>query len=153
MRTLEGYADWAGCPVDQRSYTGFVFKLSGAVISWKFRKQRTVALSSIEAEYMALTEAVREALYLQGFMSELKLSDSGRILVMNDNRGAQLLAQNHTFHARLKHIDVRHHFVRDILREGRLEIKHIPSDKMSADFLTKGLTKDKHYKSRSSRKK
>lgn len=65
---------------------------------------------------------------------------------MNDNRGAQLLAQNHTFHARSKHIDVRHHFVRDVLREGQLEIKYVSSDRMPADFLTKGLIKNKHYK-------
>ncbi|KMQ90816.1 retrovirus-related pol polyprotein from transposon tnt 1-94 [Lasius niger] len=69
-----------------------------------------------------------------------------RIQVMNDNRGAQLLAQNHTFHVRSKHIDVRHHFVRDVLREGQLEIKCVPSNWMPADFLTKGLIKDKHYR-------
>lgn len=145
---LEGFvdADWAGCPVDRRSYTGFVFNLSGAAVSWESRKQRTIALSSTEAEYMALSEAAREALYLQGFLSELKLSDSKRIKLMNDNRGAQLLAHNHTFHARSKHIDIKHHFIREVLLRGQLEIKHIPSEEMPADFLTKGLTKDKHHK-------
>lgn len=146
--SLEGFvdADWAGCPVDRRSYTGFVFKLNGAAISWESRKQRTVALSSTEAEYMALTEAAKEAIYIRGFMSELGFSDPEKMQLSCDNRGAQFLARNHIFHARSKHIDVRHHFVRDILREGQLEIKFLPSERMPADLLTKGLTKDKHYK-------
>lgn len=64
--TLEGFADadWAVCRIDRRSYTRFVSRLSGAAISWESRKQRTVALSSTEAEYMVLTEAAREALFL-----------------------------------------------------------------------------------------
>lgn len=139
-------ADWAECPMDRKSYTGFVFKLSGAAISWESRKQRTVALSSTEAEYMALSEAAREALYLQGFLSEFELLDSAKTQVMNDNRGAQLLARNHVFHARSKHIDVRHHFIREVLHGGKLEIKYLPSEEMPANFLTKGLIKDKHYK-------
>lgn len=85
-------------------------------------------------------------MYLQGFISELGFSDSERTQLCCDNRGAQLLAWNHTFHAMSKHIDVRHHFVRDILREFHLEIKYLSSEGMPADFLTKGLTKDKHYK-------
>lgn len=65
---------------------------------------------------------------------------------MNDNREAQLLARNHVFHARSKYIDPKHHFIREILLGGKLEIKHLASERMPADFLTKGLTKEKHYK-------
>jgi len=146
--SLEGFvdADWAGCPVDRRSYTGYVFTLGGAAVSWESKKQRTIALSSTEAEYMALTETTKEAIYLRGFLSELKLSVPKRVQIMNDNRGALLLAQNHTFHARTKHVDVRHHFVRHALQEGLIDIEHLPSEEMPADFLTKGLPKEKHYR-------
>jgi len=146
--SLEGFvdADWAGCPIDRRSFTGYVFTLSGAAVSWESKKQRTVALSSTEAEYMALTEATKEAMYLRGFLSELNLSAPGRVRMMNDNRGALLLAQNHTFHARTKHVDARHHFVRQALHEGLVEIDHLPSGEMPADFLTKGLPREKHHR-------
>lgn len=95
---------------------------------------------------MDLTEAAKEAIYLQGFLSELNLSEPTRNQIMNDNRGAQFLATNHMFHARSKHIDLRHHFIREILHDGKLEIKYLPSEKMPADFLTKGLTKDKRFR-------
>jgi len=65
---------------------------------------------------------------------------------MNDNRGALFLARNHTFHARTKHVDVRHHFVRHALHQSLIDIEHLPSEEMPADFLTKGLPKEKHYR-------
>jgi len=65
---------------------------------------------------------------------------------MNDNRGALLLARNHSFHLRTKHVDERHHFVRHALHEGLIDIEYLPSEEMSANFLTKGLPKEKHYR-------
>lgn len=136
-------ADWANCPDDRRSYTGFAFILGNCPISWESKKQRTVALSSTEAEYMALSEAAKEASYLMNFFKELGFSTREKVTIFCDNNGARKLAENPIFHNRSKHIDVRHHYVRDILKKGEMEIKYIPTEEMAADVFTKGLPKPK----------
>ena len=93
-------ADWASCLVDRRSYTGYTFRLSNGTISWDSSKQRTVALSSTEAEYMALAEATKEAIHPRGFLSELGFRTLADVKLFNDNMGAKRLAENPTFHAR-----------------------------------------------------
>lgn len=79
-RPLEGFvdADWANCPSDRKSYTGFAFTLAGCPISWESRKQRTVALSSTEAEYMALSDPAKEATYLRRLLTELGFAELGQ---------------------------------------------------------------------------
>ncbi|XP_045466761.1 secreted RxLR effector protein 161-like [Harmonia axyridis] len=142
---LEGFADadWANDKSDRRSYTGFVFRLSGGAISWQSMKQRTVALSSTEAEYMALSEAVKEAIYLKNLLFEL-VRFKDRIVVFNDNQGAQKLLANPSNHCRTKHIDVRHHFVRDCVDQKQINVQYISTDEMVADILTKGLNNVKN---------
>lgn len=149
---LKGFvdADWGNCPVDRRSYTGYTFTLCGGSICWESRKQRTVALSSTEAEYMGLAEAAKEAIYLRSFLMKLGLDNLANIVIHNDNMGTKKLAENPVFHSRSKHIDLRHHFVRDAIQRGLFEVKHIPSEDMTADMLTKSLPKLKHTKHSSS---
>ncbi|KAL0270911.1 UNVERIFIED_CONTAM: hypothetical protein PYX00_008181 [Menopon gallinae] len=138
---IVGYsdADWGACPIDRRSYTGTIFVLSCGAISWESKKQRTVALSSTEAEYMALTESVKEAIYLRKLVAELGFPELGKIVVFCDNMGALKLSQNAMFHSRTKHIDIRHHFVREAVKNGKVIVKHIGTEEMAADMLTKGL--------------
>lgn len=138
-------ADWAGSIDDRRSFTGYVFKMNGGCISWDSRKQTTVALSSTEAEYMALSEVSKEAVYLRRFLKELGIN-AGTIKVSCDNIGAQKLATNPVFHSRTKHIDIRHHFVREKIKNGEIHLEYVPTEEMTADVLTKGLTKQKHIK-------
>lgn len=146
--TLTGFvdADWGNCPVDRRSYTGFAFTLSGGIISWESRKQRTVALSSTETEYMGITEAVKEAIYLRRFLLESGFKELANTKLFCDNMGAHKLTANPVFHSRTKHIDVRHHFVREAVNNHDIEIKYLPTDEMAADVLTKGLPGPKHRK-------
>jgi len=84
-------ADWGNCIINRRSYTGYVFILSQGAIIWESHKQRIVALSSMEAEYMATADAAKEALYLINFLRELGCSNLANITIYNDNRGAGLL--------------------------------------------------------------
>uniref|UniRef100_A0A6V7IJ77 Retrovirus-related Pol polyprotein from transposon TNT 1-94 n=1 Tax=Bracon brevicornis TaxID=1563983 RepID=A0A6V7IJ77_9HYME len=148
-KPLVGYvdADWANCLDDRRSYTGYVFILAGCPISWESRKQRTVALSSTEAEYMALTEATKEAMYLRRFLMELGFESLTDLQLFCDNNGALKLAKNPVYHSRTKHIDVKHHFVREALEtDDHLRISYIPTTEMTADILTKGLPGSNHRK-------
>lgn len=124
---LIGYvdADWAGSIDDRRSFTGYAFVMNGAIVVWDSRKQRTVALSTTEAEYMALSEAAKEAVYLQRFLQELGQTDVSVMKMCIDNLSAQQLANYPVFHGRTKHIDVRHHFVRKIIGSGQIFLEHI----------------------------
>lgn len=144
---LNGFvdADWASDSLDRKSYTGYCFTMCGSVISWQSRKQKTVSLSSTEAEYVALSEASREAIYLRNLLYEI--SGSFSIIKLHcDNQSALKLAVSHQSHNRSKHIDVRYHFVRDAVRSNLIEIQYTSTQEMPADLLTKGLMSNKHYK-------
>lgn len=143
---INGYADadWAGNEVDRRSYTGYVFMLGHSIVSWESRKQKTVALSSTEAEYMALSDACKEAMFLQSFLSELGVTC--KVNICNDNQSALKLCTNSMYHSRTKHIDVKHHFIRDAVEKNIVNIRYLCTDEMVADILTKPLSKEKHLK-------
>jgi hypothetical protein len=145
---LEGFvdADWGNCPNDRKSFTGYVFMLGGGPVSWDARKQKTVALSSTEAEYMGLAEATKEASYLRSFLIELGLDNLSSVVVYEDNLGALKLAANPTFHNRSKHIDIKYHFIRDAVKEKILSLSHVSSAEMVVDDLTKGLPGSRHQR-------
>jgi len=105
-----------------------------------------VALSSTEAEYMALSEASKEAVYLRRLLKDLGFGKFAQVKVLCDNNGAKKLAENPVFHNRSKHIDVRYHFVREALESDELSIAYTPSEEMAADLLTKRLPKPKRVK-------
>ncbi|KAI8424616.1 hypothetical protein MSG28_003049 [Choristoneura fumiferana] len=123
---IEGFvdADWAHNVGDRRSYTGFNFMLSGGAISWESKKQKTVALSSTEAEYMGISEACKEAIYLRNLQFEIT-GHMYAVVLYNDNQSAQKLLANPVFHKRSKHIDVRYHFCRESVADN-LEAKPSP---------------------------
>uniref|UniRef100_A0A146LH62 Retrovirus-related Pol polyprotein from transposon TNT 1-94 n=3 Tax=Lygus hesperus TaxID=30085 RepID=A0A146LH62_LYGHE len=138
-------SDWAGNPRDRKSTTGYAFELGGGLISWESKKQPTVALSSTEAEYMGLTEGSKEAIHLQRLLSEIMKSDGQPIVIYNDNQSALKLSMNHMFHNRTKHIDIKHHFVRECIENAQVILEYMPTNKMPADMLTKSLCQVKHY--------
>lgn len=123
---LTGYvdSDWGGDIDDIKSRTGFIFKLSNGAISWKSRKQKSVAISSTEAAtYMALTEATGEAVYLRRFLSKFDiLVEERAIEIYCNNQSAAKFVQNPVFHGRTKHIDIRHHYIREIYQKGIIGI-------------------------------
>ncbi|KAH9659027.1 hypothetical protein KPL70_023708 [Citrus sinensis] len=128
-------SDYAGDLDKRRSTTGYVFTFAGGPISWKSTLQSTVALT-IEAEYMAITEAVKEAIWLQGLLENLGLAQE-YINVYCDSQSAIHLTKNEVYHARTKHIDVRFHFVREIINEGKIFLQKIKTAENPADMLTK----------------
>lgn len=140
-------ADWGGCSSDRRSYTGLIVKLSGGPIAWESKKQPTIALSSTEAEYMAATQAAKELKFLSHILGELGMramySTEGAKLLC-DNMGAIALAKNVGYSPRTKHIDIRHHFIRELIENKEIELDHVGSEENIADLLTKGLGQVKH---------
>ncbi|TPX55991.1 DNA-directed DNA polymerase, partial [Powellomyces hirtus] len=132
-------ADYARCTDTRRSTSGYVFMLNGAAISWKSQRQKSTALSTAEAEYIALAECAKEALWIQGLLSELSATEQTAVLIYEDNQAAIKLAANPTHHQRTKHIDVRYHFLRDLVSNERIHLQYIESKLMLADTLTKPL--------------
>lgn len=141
-------ADWAGDPSTRRSTTGYIFVLAGGAISWRSRLQPTVALSSTEAEYRAVTEAGQELVWLWNMMKAFGFSDPNPTVLQSDNFGAIHLTSKSIFHARTKHIEIHHHWIREIVKKGDLVVKYCPTDVMVADLLTKQLSKQQFIKLR-----
>ena len=137
-------SDWGGSE-DRKSISGYCFLLNekGPAISWKSKKQSIVALSSCEAEYVALSEAAREAIFLQQIYSDIKGMYTEPVLIMADNQGAMQLAANPIHHQRSKHIDIKFHFIRSLLEQGKIEIRYVPTNENLADIFTKSLNKNK----------
>lgn len=132
----------AGDRDSSRSTTGYVFTVGGTAVSWISRLQRVVALSSAEAEYVALTEASKEMIWLQRFMEELgKKQESSRLYC--DSQSAIHLAKNSAFHSKTKHIQLRYHFIRSVLEDGQLKLEKIHTSQNPADMLTKAVTREK----------
>ncbi|KAK9066710.1 hypothetical protein SSX86_014033 [Deinandra increscens subsp. villosa] len=139
---VEGFvdSDYANDLDRGRSQTGYAFQVLGNIVSWKASLQHVVALSSTEAEYMALVEAVKEALWLSRFCDELGLNAEDT-LIHCDNMGAVQLSKNSVFHERTKHIRVRLHFIREVINSGEVLVNYIPTSENAADMLTKSLSK------------
>lgn len=144
-KNLVGYtdSDWASDVDKRRSCSGNVFKLSNGAISWYSKRQQTVALSSTEAEYMAMASCVQESIWLKQFGCELDKSFEGPVHLLCDNQSAIQLANCDGYRQRTKHIDIRHHYIREKVENGTVVIKYIPTDEMAADNLTKAVIKDK----------
>ena len=132
-------SDWAADKIDRRSISGNIFKLYGAPISWLSKKQQTVALSSTEAEYMAASLATQELIWLRNLLQDLSYPQDAPTTLYLDNQGSISLSKDATDHARTKHIDIRHHFIREKVVDGSIKIKYIETSKNEADLLTKGL--------------
>ena len=148
---LYGYcdADWAGELDSRRSTTGYVFILAGGAISWKVKAQPTVALSSAEAEYMALSAAVQEAIYLRNLMKDLGFGMRRPTTIYQDNQACISMAKNPTNHQRRKHIDIRYHFINEAIENKQIQVVYCRTEDMHADIFTKPLSKVKFERHRS----
>jgi hypothetical protein len=139
---LKGYsdADWAGCKSTSRSTSGYLFTLGGGAISWRSSKQRNVSLSSCESEYIALSDAGKEALWFRMFMAELEIPPTTPTPLLCDNQGSINLAKNPVNHTRVKHVDIRIHAIREWIQDQAITVQHCPTHNMPADCLTKAIS-------------
>lgn len=129
-------ADWASDIENRKSCTGYVFLRSSGAISWNSKQQPTVALSTAEAEYMSLSAATQKAMWLKQLENEIFQLDKP-INILCDNQSAISLANNNGYSARCKHIDIRHHFVRQIVNGKKCVIHYVSTEENAADVFTK----------------
>ena len=132
-------ADWASDALDRKSISGYSFYFEGSLVSWSATKQKSIALSSTEAEYYAMSHAFKEALWLRVFLGVLRFPVPRPFPILSDNQAACSLSNSPAVSARSKHIDIRHHFIRAHVQDGSFSTIWIPTADMPADIFTKPL--------------
>ena len=142
---LQGYcdADYAGDIDDRRSISGHIFFLGGGPVSWSSTKQRCVSTSTAESEYIALTDAAKQAVWIRGLLRELNLTEylspSLAAPIFSDNQACISIAKDPVAHRRTKHFDIRYHYIRELVSSGKVTVDYINTADMIADVLTKPL--------------
>ena len=139
-------ADYAADKDTRRSTTGFVCLLNNGPVAWKSQLQKSVSLSTAEAEYMALCSCTQEVVYLRNFLTDIGCKQSKPTNLFEDNQACIHLAKNPIISNRSKHIDIRYHYTREVLETGKIMIEHVSTDKQVADLLTKPLGPEAHKK-------
>ncbi|PNX90667.1 gag-pol polyprotein, partial [Trifolium pratense] len=137
---LMGYcdADWAGCADDRKNTSGGCFYLGENLISWFSKKQNCVSLSTAEAEYIAAGSSCSQLLWMKQMLKEYNVEQD--VLTLDcDNLSAIYISKNPIQHSRTKHIDIRHHFIRDLVEENIVKFEHVATEEQVADIFTKAL--------------
>ncbi|XRB17681.1 retrovirus-related Pol polyprotein [Pseudoscourfieldia marina] len=143
---LIGYCDasWGDNHENRRSTSGYIFFLNGGPISWASYLQTTVALSTVESEVMALTEAIKEAIYIRRLLESLGAAQEGPTIIYTDSTGAEALVDHPTSHRRTKHIEIRREFIKFHIGHETVKIERVSTKDQLADILTKPLRQDIH---------
>lgn len=141
-------ADWGGAR-NGRSVSGFIFKIGSAAITWSSRKQTSTAASTMEAEYIALSETSKEVTWLRYLLAELRmLKTNTPTTIYTDNKAAIAFSHDDQFHAKTKHILIRYHITRERIEEGVIDVIYVKSEDNHADIFTKPLARPSHVKQR-----
>ncbi|XRB24420.1 retrovirus-related Pol polyprotein [Pseudoscourfieldia marina] len=143
---LIGYCDasWGDNHENRRSTSGYIFFLNGGPISWASYLQTTVALSTVESEVMALTEAIKEAIYIRRLLESLGAAQEGPTIIYTDSTGAEALVDHPTSHRRTKHIEIRREFIKYHIEHETVKIERVSTKDQLADIMTKPLRQDIH---------
>jgi hypothetical protein len=143
--TLSGYtdSDWVGSVSDRKSTSRCCFSLGSAMISWQSRKQSNIALSTAEAEYIAACSANCEAIWLRKLLTCLFDLEMEATTILCDNQSCIKMTKNLVFHDKSKHIEIRYHYIRDMVQRGAIKLQYVSTDEQVADVLTKPLSRVK----------
>jgi len=143
--SLQGYTDenWAGSVTDRKSTSGFCFSLGSIVTLWLSRKQSSVSLSTTKAEYIATCSTSGEAVCLRNFLTRLFDLEMDVTYNWCDNQNCINMLENHVFHDRSKHIEIKYHNIHDMVEKGAVKLQNVATDKKNADVLTKPLSRVK----------
>jgi hypothetical protein len=132
-------SDFAGDIHDRKSTSGVVYFLGNNLVTWASQKQKIVALSSCEAEYVAAAAATCQGIWLSRLIGDLLGTKEAPVKLLLDNKSAIALSKNPVHHDRSKHIDTKFHFIRECIEEGKVEVDHIGTADQLADIFTKAL--------------
>jgi hypothetical protein len=130
-------ADWGGCVLTRKSQTGFIFMMAGGPIGWKSQKQSALATSSCQAEYIAMTSAIQEAVWLRNLAADVGIPRLEPTPIGVDNTAVVELVDHSKYHTKTKHIQLSLEYAREQKRLGTVTIKRISTDRQPADYLTK----------------
>jgi hypothetical protein len=142
---LCGYtdSDWPGSVSDRKSTSRCCFSLGSAMTSWQSRKQSSIALSTAEAEYIAACSASCEAIWLWKLLTGLFDLEMEATMILCDNQSCIKMTENPVFHDKSKHIEIRYHYIRDMVQRGAIKLQYVGTDEQVANVLTKPLSRVK----------
>ena len=140
-------SDWASDKITRQSQTGYFFQIARAVFSWQSPAQKTIALSSTKAKYMALSDCSRQAVWIKTLLNELGIN-IGSIPINGDNQGSIFIGSNPTQEKQSKHIDIRYHYIRQCVEEKKVSLYFVEGAENPADMFTKNLGHVKFQKFR-----
>ena len=135
-------SDWAADKIQWRSVTGYFFKLANGIILWRSHAQKTIALSSMEAEYMVISDCSRQVIWIKTLIKELGIKIRS-IPIYGDNQGSIFIASNAVQESHTKHIDIHYHYICELVVAKEVELQFVPGDMNPADMFTKNLQKIK----------
>ncbi|XP_074327633.1 secreted RxLR effector protein 161-like [Apium graveolens] len=141
-------SDYVGDINDRKSTSGYVFLLSGGAVAWASKKQPIVTLSTTEAEYVAAASCACQSVWMQRVLNQIKGTLSDSIKIFYDNSSTIKLANNPVFNGRCKHIDVRFHFLKNLVSAGAVSLEYCGTSKQVVDLMTKPLKLDQFEKLR-----
>ena len=139
-------SDWAGDPETRISVTGFIIYLQGAPVCWRSKAQKGVTLSSSEAEYVAISDAVKEIKFLYFLLQNLGVELDLPIVIKTDNIGALFMSQNSSSGVRTRHVDTRYHFIRENVEDGIVKMEFVKSSDNDSDIFTKNVNDEIYEK-------
>jgi hypothetical protein len=139
---MSGYtdSDWAGSVFDRKSTSGCCFSMRSAMILWQSRKQSSIALSTIEAEYIDACSISCETIWLRKLLIGLFNLEMEAIEILCDNQSCIKMTENHVFHDKSKHIEIRYHYIHDMVQRGSIKLQYVSTDERVADVFTKPLS-------------
>jgi hypothetical protein len=132
-------ANWGEDRSDRKSNSGYVMQLNGGTIAWCCRKQNIVTLSSAEAEYVAMTEAAKEAIWIRNVMKQICDQKNQPLRIHTDSQSAMAMTEKQNFSNRTKHVDIKYHFIKDLIRTEQIKLEYVPTETNIADMMTKPL--------------
>jgi hypothetical protein len=120
--------------------------MAGGAVSWSSKRQATVALSTVEAEYVSMSRCAQQMVWMQNWLDEVTIQHDMPGVIKGDSRGAIALTKNTKDHGKIKHINIRHHYIRELVKSGAVILDQVPSSDNLADLFTKPLSRDHHHR-------
>jgi len=137
--------DYGGCHDTKCSTSGYIFTMAGVPVTWSSKWQATVTLSTVEAEYVAMSQCAQQMMWMQAWLDEVAIKHDLPGIIKGDSRGAIALTKNTWDHGKVKHINICHHYIQELVKSGALTIEKIPSSENVAHLFTKPLSCDHHH--------